>query len=212
MKQILLTITALCIGACGAAEHQGQYCSGDLRELCYNIFGGRKPASTATEIAEINRQLSSLDNDIYNIRALLASRGAEIATLSDTIATVRAEIVAGDSAAVTSLLVLEAQLLQLQNQQSQQQNELEDHWTAIATLQGYTNIVAIKDPCGRDGNFDEVLLKLSSGQYLVSFSDNSSGKNTRFTLLRDGNFQTTDGSYCSFSVRNNGTEVYNEHH
>lgn len=77
----------------------------------------------------------------------------------------------------------------------------------LATIQGYKNIVDIVDPCGKTGNFDEILLKLSTGKYLASFSENSSGKNTRFTVLTDGNYSTTDGSSCAFTVSNNGTTL-----
>lgn len=79
---------------------------------------------------------------------------------------------------------------------------------SIATLQGYNNIVSIKDPCGAQGNaYNEVFLKLSSGKYLASFSDNASGLNTRFSLLTDGSFVTTDGTNCHFTVSGSGTVI-----
>ncbi len=82
---------------------------------------------------------------------------------------------------------------------------------ALAILQGYTNIVSIKDPCGAQSAYNEVFLKLSTGQYLASFSDSASGLNTRFTILTDGSFVTTDGSHCYFTVSNGGTVISNEH-
>lgn len=81
----------------------------------------------------------------------------------------------------------------------------------IATLQGYQNIVSIKDPCGAQGSYNEVFLKLSTGKYLASFSDNANGLNTRFSVLTDGNFVTTDGSHCYFTVSSGGTVISNEH-
>ena len=82
----------------------------------------------------------------------------------------------------------------------------------LATLQGYNNIVAIKDPCGdTPGKFDEVFLQLSSGKYLASFSDSMSGTNTRFAVLEDGTFVTSDGTACQFTVSGNGTVISNEH-
>lgn len=61
--------------------------------------------------------------------------------------------------------------------------------------------VGLIDPCGDNPTkTDEVLLQLASGELLVSFSDNSSGKNTRFAILSPGNYQTTDGTSCAFSV------------
>lgn len=75
----------------------------------------------------------------------------------------------------------------------------------IATLQGYKHITAILDPCGNAaGIYDEVLLKLSDGKILASFSDNSSGKNTRFSIIPAGSYVTTDGSSCRFEVNASG--------
>lgn len=91
------------------------------------------------------------------------------------------------------------------------QAQVNSSLVSIATLQGYNNIVSIKDPCGSQGSYNEVLLKLSNGKYLASFSENANGLNTRFVLLTDGNFRTTDGSGCYFTVSGSGTVISNEH-
>lgn len=64
------------------------------------------------------------------------------------------------------------------------------------------DIVEILDPCGDSANvYDEVLLKLKNGQVLASFSANSSGLNTRFSLLVfDVLYGTTDGTGCQFKI------------
>lgn len=65
--------------------------------------------------------------------------------------------------------------------------------------------VGIVDPCGdAPGIYDEVFLRLANGTLLASFSDNASGKNTRFSVITVGNYVTTDGSNCYFSVDSNG--------
>ena len=63
-------------------------------------------------------------------------------------------------------------------------------------------VIEIIDPCGAQQaqGFDEVILKLGNGKYLASFSDNANGKNTRFGLLPHGNYQTTDGTNCNFTI------------
>lgn len=59
----------------------------------------------------------------------------------------------------------------------------------------------IIDPCGDSpGIYDEVLLKLYNGQILALFVDNVNGLNARLSLIPAGNFVTTDGSNCHFSV------------
>lgn len=71
---------------------------------------------------------------------------------------------------------------------------------------GTDAIVQIIDPCGdAPGIYDEVILKLSNGTLLASFSDNANGNNTRFSVLTAGNYTTTDGSNCHFTVNANGT-------
>lgn len=63
------------------------------------------------------------------------------------------------------------------------------------------NIVEIIDPCGDTPNkYDEVILKLGNGTYLASFSDNANGLNTRFSILLPGNYRTTDGTNCNFTL------------
>lgn len=73
-----------------------------------------------------------------------------------------------------------------------------------ASLPPYA-VVSIEDPCGdAPGIIDEVLLKLANGQFLVSFSENVSGKNTRFAILPPATYVTTDGSGCTFTITSDG--------
>lgn len=55
-------------------------------------------------------------------------------------------------------------------------------------------------PCGHTTTYKEVLLRLSNGQVLASFSDNSGGVNTRLVLIPDGTYMTTDSTSCSFTL------------
>lgn len=71
--------------------------------------------------------------------------------------------------------------------------------------------VAVLNPCGdASGIEDEVLLKLADGTVLTSFSDNNNGKNTRFSILYNGTYTTTDGDYCTF-VLTDGNIAYESH-
>lgn len=73
-------------------------------------------------------------------------------------------------------------------------------------------VVGLVDPCGdKPGVYDEVFLRLANGQLIASFSDNSNGLNTRFSVIGPGNYVTTDGSHCYFSVDSNN-QLINEHY
>lgn len=75
---------------------------------------------------------------------------------------------------------------------------------SIIELQSNHNITAIVDPCGDGPGFDEVLFRTSTGLLIASFSQNSSGLNTRFAVIPAGNYATTDGTGCVFSVTSGG--------
>lgn len=69
-------------------------------------------------------------------------------------------------------------------------------------------ITEIIDPCGNaPGIYDEVLLRIGS-IILASFSDNANGQNTRFSIIVSGNYVTTDGSNCHFSVNGDQTVTW----
>lgn len=73
---------------------------------------------------------------------------------------------------------------------------------AAAMLQ----IVQQITPCGPNSSpWKEVLLQLAGGLLVGSFSDNSSGLNTRLSDLPDGSYVDTDNSGCNFSVSTSGS-------
>ena len=83
----------------------------------------------------------------------------------------------------------------------------------LAAISAFTP-VAIVDPCGAtDGIVNEVFFRLANGLLVASYSENSSGTNTRFAIIPPGNYQTTDtnkpGKRCRFSVDSNN-QLYNE--
>jgi hypothetical protein len=73
--------------------------------------------------------------------------------------------------------------------------------------------VGLINPCGdANGIYDEIFLKLSNGTLLASFSDNTAGNNTRFSVLVPGTYSTTDNDHCIFTVDSNNNIVNENHH
>lgn len=65
---------------------------------------------------------------------------------------------------------------------------------------GVDSIAQLIDPCGDNpGQFDEVLIRLSTGQLLAYFE---SGGNRFLSLIGNGNYRTTDSQSCHFTVNN----------
>jgi hypothetical protein len=76
--------------------------------------------------------------------------------------------------------------------------------------QGILSVINLRqDVCGQSSsNFSEVIIKLTDGRYLSSFSDNVYGDNTRFTILvKNIVYKTTDGNNCKFKINDNNVLV-----
>lgn len=147
-------------------------------------------ADSQNRDAQLQAQLDTLSASLVNISAQLASMDAAFAESSTNLANQDAEIQATVSA-----------------MQAQQSTIL----VQMAALQGQTSVVGTFNPCGVQAANEEFFLKLSDGRYLASFSQNGSALTTRFTILNDGNYTTTDQTSCSFTVSNGGTVISNEH-
>lgn len=66
----------------------------------------------------------------------------------------------------------------------------------------------IKDPCGDQVAYDEVLFHAANGQWIAHYAG---GGNLQFlTIIGPGNYITTDGSSCHFTIDNLGN-ITNEH-
>lgn len=152
-----------------------------------------------------------LQNQINDLKNRSDRNEGDIKTVKSRLASLEAQMLVARSQLVTLGNSQDSQTAQVSLQIMTLQTQVTSTLVQIAVLQGYNNIVSIKDPCGAQGSNNEVFLKLSTGRYLASFSDNANGLNTRFTQLTDGNFGTTDGTNCKFTVSGGGTVISNEH-
>lgn len=73
----------------------------------------------------------------------------------------------------------------------------------VAVLQSNESVVELLDPCGdMPGQFDEVLLRTSSGKVIAYFETGS--KRFLSVLVPNQGYSTTDVQACSFSVNSQG--------
>lgn len=69
--------------------------------------------------------------------------------------------------------------------------------------------VGIITPCGSQSSpWKEVLICLSDGDILSSFSETISGQDTRLAIIPNGNYIDTDESGCNFTVSSDSNNVY----
>lgn len=170
--KVLLVLLVFFMGGCG-------YISKDIHD-------------NQTKIAQLEQQVAEAQAQLDRQNYALSQHDAQIAALRAS----RDSILALIASLQTSNALTDSEIADLQV-------TVQNLTVQIAVLEGYSNIATIIDPCGdAAGKVDEIILQLSNGQLLASFSDNSNGKNTRFSLLGDGSYATTDGSSCNFTVVN----------
>lgn len=75
---------------------------------------------------------------------------------------------------------------------------------APAPATPYT-VTEVIDPCGTGPGFNEVLLRLGNGQILAHYA---SGATQFLTLIGPGNYVTTDGQACYFTVHSDMTVTW----
>lgn len=205
MKYVYVLAFLIGLTGCGAVEGLGNGCNGgdEFEEACLTIFGGRNDREQDTEIDSLKKKISQLESSVVSIRQDIATQGVDLYALELALADAKTNNQAAVAALQNEIDLAEANMVSLQD-------SLSSTILSVAVLQGYNNIVAVVDPCGQQGSVaNEVLLKLSNGKLLASFSDTASGLNTRFAVLGNGTFRTTDGTSCNFTVTNG--VLSNEH-
>jgi hypothetical protein len=139
-------------------------------DLCHFIIGGKHDE-------EVDKQLADLRARIFDLERV-------------------DEILRGLISALTSSTGYS--LAELIDQAASLQEQLAGVRTELYEITTGNNIVGIVDPCGPSGGlFDEVFLRSGNGQLIASFG---TGNSVRFSILVPGNYVTTDGTNCQFSV------------
>lgn len=190
-KSILFMAMVLALG-CGK-ENKVSNEDAQLKALRAQMVAARALGQAqALQIDGLVADITALNSTLTAIQLSLASVIVDVNDLPGQLATLQAQI--DDLVATVNGLSVA---------QVGAQTDINSLSISIATLQGYHNIVSLVDPCGdAAGKVDEVLLRLSDGSLLASFSDSAAGLNTRFAVIGNGSYSTTDGTGCSFTVNN----------
>jgi len=169
--------------------------------------------STTDAINNIKEDIDDLKQRITVIENIIQSNIYTINSLSQALTSIQSilsELDSNDTQQANDIIILNAQIQTLQSLITNLQNNTNTNTTSIAQLNGYKNISEIVDPCGDDSGYDEVLLRLTDGTLIASFSENTSGKNTRFSILTPNDsqlFMTTDGTNCTFKIPATGVNA-----
>lgn len=158
---------------------------------------------TSTLVLNVNGLASGL--------AQLNALNAYVNNLANQGAAAYIQLNSAISALQNQMTIVQGDLITLSSNMTTLQSVSNAATIQLAALAGYKHITSIKDPCGPQGNWNEIFLRLSDGSYIASFSEQANGKNTRFVVLQDGNYVTTDGTNCHFTVSGSGTVISNEH-
>lgn len=184
MKKIVVFVSFLMLSACQAP----------LAELGKQAGCVAKGTNCDENRDDLQQQIGDLNQELELLKKSLA---ASIQSLQVQVSMLETLM----SSATSDITVL-------QNSSTTLQNSVNNLTVQMAVLNGYDHIVSIVDPCGNHPTkVDEVFLKLSDGKLIASFSDNANGLNTRFVVLTNGSYATTDGTGCSFTVSGSGNVV-----
>lgn len=229
MKLILLCLTIAALSACGVADRLAEDCGGEFKVLCQTVFGYTpsqidilqdEVKAIKEKIEQLENQNATLTTQALNAENNIALLDSQLQAASSTITALQTLMTTLDSSNTAQHAALQAQIMALQNQAALVQNQVNNNIVnlssletqvnnniaQIAVLNGFTHVTEIIDVCGdHPTKFDEVLLRIyrpASNSYaiLASFSDNANGLNTRFSIVPQGSYITSDGTNCAFQV------------
>jgi hypothetical protein len=154
---------------------------------------------------------------------IACAKSVDVAELSDRVDEIEARVELLEGQIVTNIYVLNSQantltvLQEILNSQEEQSEELlaavaaleadlveqqaaiDELVVELAVVQGYSNIESLIDPCGDGDGYDEILIKLSTGEIIAYFQH---GNDRHLAILPNGSYQTTDKDKCNFTVSN----------
>lgn len=227
MKDIIiyfgLLILVLGMSACGPINEMCEHNQDGMGIACHDVFGydydeKEQLKKNTNDIKDLQDQIAEISNEINFLQSQGSSLTNFISQNEMQINSLQAQInslqsdVQNNAQTISTLnttinnvqtLITNAQT-DISNLQSQITQNTIDILNLQIANQNTLSIIEVLDPCGDASNkIDEVLLRMSDGSIIASFSDNGSALTTRLSKVPPSNTQTyntTDNTACSFKV------------
>jgi len=154
---------------------------------------------------ELEKRIALIETEIYMTR----ERSEKLYTeLSDALATTDADITRLQAALynnsesiylmMNQINLMDANVANIVERIATLEANVTYNYALIAELQTRATVTELINPCGdTPGKVDEILLRLSTDDIVVFFQSNDG---ERLSTLEPGNYRTTDGTNCSFTV------------
>lgn len=181
MRLLLIALIAWLPG-CGMVQTIGAKCGGDLEALCHFVLGDDNQDENDSQLAQLETLTAMLAQQVYQLQVDYANLLSLIGYLDQ------------ENEALTQYVD------DLADGLAQQQVEINNMVARLAELELQESVSEVLEPCGDSPGFDEVLLRMNSGRLVAYFE---SGGNRFLSTLPPGNYRTTDGTNCNFSIDNN---------
>lgn len=185
---MILGLITLGVTGCGAVNDS---CGSDLRMGCNAIFGELPEDRLENELAKRDQEQSIKD----------AEQDKKLSELSMSILKVSEEVDGINSKLDTFIVdlgTLETSFEEFGIEVEQLETNLVDAYNTVYsrvdTLESNVQIASIYNPCP---NSKEVLIELSTGEFIAYFE---SGNKRYLSKLDSGNYMTSDGTKCRFTI------------
>lgn len=204
---VLLLILFLTNAGCGTARANcrlgGQICDSLLGKDAQEAFDRLDNMEESVE--QIQKEILSLSTQLNFMITDIEADSQQLTALESVLNTLQNAVEANNTVIYEVTMAI-----------AQIESRIDYNDTRIAGM--LMDVVALQErdddvleyvlPCGDRANaFDEVIVRTASGKLLAYFE---SGGNRFLTLLKPGNYQTTDGGNCKFTV-NGLNQIVNAH-
>lgn len=207
---VLLLVFFLTNVGCGTARANcrlgGQICDTLLGKDAQEAFDRLDNMQETVE--QIQKEIVTLSTQVNYMIANIQADGVQLLTLQNVLTILQSTVTSNESTTLAAINNLNTQIAQIESRVTYNDTRIADMLLDIVRLQQQEDVLEYIIPCGDRANaFDEVIVRTSSGKLLAYFE---SGGNRFLTLLTPGNYNTSDGGNCKFTV-NGLNQIVNAH-